>query len=135
MLSKANIVLLDSILSNYRHIPGRIARRKLEIETEHDPTDINRQVTKTNQINRRTEWLVTQFDSDIRIKSLENQQKAVENTLSTLDDDLKDLFYLHWVRGLSEDEIADLQGISKKSLNKKIVRILEIFAFEMGITS
>lgn len=135
MLSKANIVLLDSILSNYRHIPGRIARRKLEIETEHAPSDINRQVAKINQINRRTEWLVTQFDSDIRIKSLENQQKAVENTLSTLDDDLKDLFYLHWVRGLSEDEIADLQGISKKNLNKKIVRILEIFAFEMGITS
>lgn len=76
MLSKANIVLLDSILSNYRHIPGRIARRKLEIETEHAPTDINRQVTKTNQINRRTEWLVTQFSSDIRIKIIREPTKG-----------------------------------------------------------
>lgn len=135
MLSKANIVLLDSILSNYRHIPGRIARRKLEIETEHAPNDINRHIPKTNQVNKRTEWLVMQFDSDTRIKSLENQQKAVESTLSTLDDNLKDLFYLHWIKELSEDEIADLQGISKKNLNKKITRILEIFAFEMGIIS
>ncbi|ATZ04682.1 phage transcriptional regulator, RinA family [Streptococcus suis R61] len=58
---------LDGVLMTYRHLPSRIARRKLEIETEHS-TDINIGASKTNRVIKRTEWLVERFDSDIKRK-------------------------------------------------------------------
>lgn len=67
VLSNNQYKFLDGVLMNYRHLPSRIARRKLEIETEHS-TDINIGASKTNRVIKRTEWLVERFDSDIKRK-------------------------------------------------------------------
>ena len=58
---------LDIVLSKYKYLPSKMARRKLEIETEHS-TDINVGASKTNQVTKRTEWLVERFDSDVKRK-------------------------------------------------------------------
>lgn len=63
-LSNNQYKILDNVLMTYRHLPSRIARRKLEIETEHS-ADINIGASKTNRVNKRTEWLVERFDSDM----------------------------------------------------------------------
>lgn len=66
-LSNNQYKFLDGVLMNYRHLPSRIARRKLEIETEHS-TDINIGASKTKRVIKRTEWLVERFDSDIKLE-------------------------------------------------------------------
>ena len=58
---------LDVVLSKYKYLPSRISRRKLEIETKHS-TDINVGTGKTNQVTKRTEWLIERFDSDVKRK-------------------------------------------------------------------
>lgn len=66
---------LDIVLSKYRHLPSRIARRKLEIETFH-ATDVNIGGGKTNQVTKRTEWLVERFDSDVKLKRVRVSTKS-----------------------------------------------------------
>ena len=63
----------------YRHLPSRIARRKLEIETFHT-TDVNIGGGKTNQVTKRTEWLIERFDSDVKrmpTKSRRSHDRAI----------------------------------------------------------
>ncbi len=97
---------------NYRHLPSRIVRRKLEIETEHS-TDINIGASKTQRVIKRTEWLVERFDSDINLKGLECQQRAVDSTTELLDDSMKRVFELRWIYGRTPEEIAELTGITE----------------------
>ena len=104
---------LDIVLSKYRHLPSRIARRKLEIETFH-ATDVNIGGGKTNQVTKRTEWLVERFDSDVKLKGLECQQRAVEATIEILDDTMKRIFELRWIDGYTPEEIAAI--LSKQAL-------------------
>ena len=124
---------LDSVLMKYRHLPSRIARRKLEIETEHS-TDINVGASKTNQITKRTEWLVERFDSDVKLKGLECQQRAVEATLEVLDETMTRVFELRWIYEHTPEEIAELTNSTVKNTQKKLERIMEIFADYRGWT-
>ena len=124
---------LDSVLMKYRHLPSRIARRKLEIETFH-ATDVNIGGGKTNQVTKRTEWLVERFDSDVKLKGLECQQRAVEATIELLDDTMKRLFELRWIDGYTPEEIAELTNSTVKNTQKKLERIMEIFADYWGWT-
>ncbi|HEM2547968.1 TPA: sigma-70 family RNA polymerase sigma factor [Streptococcus suis] len=117
----------------YRHLPSRIARRKLEIETGHS-TDINIGASKTKRVIKRTEWLVERFDSDIKLKGLECQQRAVESTIELLDDTMKLVFELRWIHERTPEEIAELTGTSLKSTQKRLERIIEIFADHWGWT-
>ena len=124
---------LDIVLSKYRHLPSRIARRKLEIETEHS-TDINVGASKTNQVTKRTEWLVERFDSDVKLKGLECQQRAVEATIELLDDTMKRVFELRWIYEHTPEEIAELTNSTVKNTQKRLERIMEIFADYWGWT-
>ncbi len=132
-LSNNQYKFLDNVLMNYRHLPSRIARRKLEIETEHS-TDINIGASKTNRVNKRTEWLVERFDSDIKLKGLECQLNAIESTIELLDDTMKLVFELRWIYGRTSEEIAELTGSSEKMTQKRLERIIEIFADYWGWT-
>lgn len=133
VLSNNQYKFLDNVLMRYRHLPSRIARRKLEIETEHS-TDINVGASKTNRVNKRTEWLVEHFDSDIKLKGLECQQRAVEATLEVLDETLTRVFELRWIHEHTPEEIAELTGASEKTIRKRLERITEIFADYWGWT-
>lgn len=133
VLSNNQYKFLDGVLMNYRHLPSRIARRKLEIETEHS-TDINIGASKTNRVNKRTEWLVERFDSDIKLKGLECQLNAIESTIELLDDTMKLVFELRWIHERTPEEIAELTGTSLKSTQKRLERITEIFADYWGWT-
>ena len=124
---------LDIVLSKYRHLPSRIARRKLEIETFH-ATDVNIGGGKTNQVTKRTEWLIERFDSDVKLKGLECQQRAVEATIELLDDTMKRVFELRWIYENTPEEIAELTGASEKLTRKRLERIMEIFADYWGWT-
>ncbi|HEL1829411.1 TPA: transcriptional regulator [Streptococcus suis] len=125
--------ILDNVLMTYRHLPSRIARRKLEIETEHS-ADINIGASKTNRVIKRTEWLVERFDSDIKLKGLECQLNAIESTIELLDDTMKRVFESRWIYERTPEEIAELTGISLKSTQKRLERIIEIFADYWGWT-
>lgn len=133
VLSNNQYKFLDGVLMNYRHLPSRIARRKLEIETEHS-TDINIGASKTNQVIKRTEWLVERFDSDIKLKGLECQLNAIESTIELLDDTMKLVFELRWIHERTPEEIAELTGSSEKMTQKRLERIIEIFADYWGWT-
>ncbi|MFH0357398.1 transcriptional regulator [Streptococcus sp. A27] len=133
VLSNNQYKFLDGVLMNYRHLPSRIARRKLEIETEHS-TDINIGASKTNRVIKRTEWLVERFDSDIKLKGLECQLNAVEATIELLDDTMTLVFELRWIHERTPEEIAKLTGTSLKSTQKRLERITEIFADYWGWT-
>ncbi len=124
---------LDSVLMKYRHLPSRIARRKLEIETFH-ATDANIGGGKTNRVNKRTEWLIERFDSDVKLKGLECQQRAVEATIELLDDTMKRVFELRWIDGYTPEEIAELTNSTVKNTQKRLERIMEIFADYWGWT-
>ena len=124
---------LDIVLSKHRHLPSRIARRKLEIETFH-ATDVNIGGGKTNQVTKRTEWLIERFDSDVKLKGLECQQRAVEATIELLDDTMKQVFELRWIDGYTPEEIAELTNSSVKNTQKRLERIMEIFADYWGWT-
>ena len=133
VLSNNLYKFLDIVLMKYRHLPSRIARRKLEIETEHS-TDINVGASKTNQVTKRTEWLVERFDSDVKLKGLECQQRAVEATIELLDDTMKRVFELRWIDGYTPEEIAELTNSTVKNTQKRLERIMEIFADYWGWT-
>lgn len=132
-LSNNQCKFLDNVLMKYRHLPSRIARRKLEIETEHS-TDINIGASKTNRVNKRTEWLVERFDSDIKLKGLECQLNAMESTIELLDDTMKLVFELRWIHERTPEEIAELTRTSEKMTQKRLERIIEIFADYWGWT-
>ena len=131
VLSNNLYKFLDSVLMKYRHLPSRIARRKLEIETFH-ATDVNIGGGKTNQVTKRTEWLIERFDSDIKLKGLECQQRAVEATIELLDDTMKRVFELRWIDGYTPEEIAELTNSTVKNTQKRLERIMEIFADYWG---
>ena len=133
VLSNNLYKFLDIVLMKYRHLPSRIARRKLEIETEHS-TDINVGASKTNQVTKRTEWLVERFDSDVKLKGLECQQRAVEATIELLDDTMKRVFELRWIYEHTPEEIAELTNSTVKNTQKRLERIMEIFADYWGWT-
>ena len=133
VLSNNLYKFLDIVLMKYRHLPSRIARRKLEIETEHS-TDINVGASKTNQVTKRTEWLVERFDSDVKLKGLECQRRAVEATVELLEDTMKRVFELRWIDGYTPEEIAELTNNTVKNTQKKLERIMEIFADYRGWT-
>lgn len=133
VLSNNQYKFLDGVLMNYRHLPSSIARRKLEIETEHS-TDINIGASKTKRVNKRTEWLVERFDSDIKLKGLECRLNAVEATIELLDDTMTRVFELRWIHERTPEEIAELTGTSLKSTQKRLERITEIFADYWGWT-
>ena len=133
VLSNNLYKFLDIVLMKYRHLPSRIARRKLEIETEHS-TDINVGASKTNQVTKRTEWLVERFDSDVKLKGLECQQRAVEATLDVLDETMTRVFELRWIDGYTAEEIAELTNSTVKNTQKRLERIMEIFADYWGWT-
>lgn len=133
VLSNIQYKFLDNVLMTYRHLPSRIARRKLEIETEHS-TDINIGASKTNRVIKRTEWLVERFDSDIKLKGLECQLNAVEATIELLDDTMTLVFELRWIHERTPEEIAELTGASLRSTQKRLERIIEIFADYWGWT-
>ena len=124
---------LDIALSKYKYLPSRIARRKLEIETFH-ATDVNIGGGKTNQVTKRTEWLVERFDSDVKLKGLECQQRAVEATIELLEDTMKQVFELRWIDGYTPEEIAELTNSTVKNTQKRLERIMEIFADYWGWT-
>ena len=124
---------LDIVLSKYKYLPSRIARRKLEIETFH-ATDVNIGGGKTNQVTKRTEWLVERFDSDVKLKGLECQQRAVEATIELLDDTMKRVFELRWIYEHTPEEIAELTNSTVKNTQKRLERIMEIFADYWGWT-
>ena len=133
VLSNNLYKFLDSVLMKYRHLPSRIARRKLEIETEHS-TDINAGASKTNRVTKRTEWLIERFDSDVKLKGLECQQRAVEATLEVLDDTMTRVFELRWIDEHTPEEIAELTNSTVKNTQKRLERIMEIFADYWGWT-
>ena len=133
VLSNNLYKFLDIVLMKYRHLPSRIARRKLEIETEHS-TDINVGASKTNQVTKRTEWLVERFDSDVKLKGLECQQRAVEATLDVLDETMTRVFELRWIDEHTPEEIAELTNSTVKNTQKRLERIMEIFADYWGWT-
>ena len=124
---------LDIVLMKYRHLPSRIARRKLEIETFHT-TDVNIGGGKNNQVTKRTEWLVERFDSDVKLKGLECQQRAVEATLEVLDETMTRVFELRWIYEHTPEEIAELTNSTVKNTQKRLERIMEIFADYWGWT-
>lgn len=133
VLSNNQYKFLDSVLMKYRHLPSRIARRKLEIETEHS-TNINVGASKANRVNKCAEWLLERFDSDIKPKGLECQLNAVEATIELLDDTMKRVLGLHWIYEHTPEEIAELTGTSWKMTRKRLERIIEIFADYWGWT-
>ena len=133
VLSNNLYKFLDSVLMKYRHLPSRIARRKLEIETFH-ATDVNIGGGKTNQVTKRTEWLIERFDSDVKLKGLECQQRAVEATIELLDDTMTRVFELRWIDGYTPEEIAELTNSTGKNTQKRLERIMEIFADYWGWT-
>ena len=124
---------LDIVLSKYKYLPSKMARRKLEIETFHT-TDANIGGGKSNIVTKRTEWLIERFDSDIKLKGLECQQRAVEATIELLDDTMKRVFELRWIDGYTPEEIAELTNNTVKNTQKKLERIMEIFADYRGWT-
>ena len=133
VLSNNLYKFLDIVLMKYRHLPSRIARRKLEIETFH-ATDVNIGGGKTNQVTKRTEWLVERFDSDVKLKGLECQQRAVEATIEVLDETMTRVFELRWIDGYTPEEIAELTNSTVKNTQKRLERIMEIFADYWGWT-
>ncbi|MDQ8765922.1 sigma factor-like helix-turn-helix DNA-binding protein [Streptococcus ruminantium] len=133
VLSNNQYKYLDNVLMKYRHLPSRIARRKLEIETEHN-ADINIGASKTNRVNKRTEWLIERFDSDIKLKGLECQLNAVKATMEVLDEAMSRVFELRWIHERTPEEIAELTGASEKTTRKRLERIVEIFADYWGWT-
>ncbi len=122
---------LDIVLSKYKYLPSKMARRKLEIETFHT-TDANIGGGKSNIVTKRTEWLIERFDSDIKLKGLECQQRAVEATIELLDDTMKRVFELRWIDGYTPEEIAELTNSTVKNTQKRLERIMEIFADYWG---
>ena len=124
---------LDIVLAKYKYLPSKIARRKLEIETFH-ATDVNIGGGKSNTVTKRTEWLVERFDSDVKLKGLECQQRAVEATIELLDDTMKRVFELRWIDGYTPEEIAELTNSTVKNTQKRLERIMEIFADYWGWT-
>ena len=128
-LSEVELRALDLKLFDYQQIDRKIAIRKLEIETETS-NDCNIGGGKANTIPRPVETLVVRWSSDVRIIGLEQFKNAVEATLDTLDDELKQVFYLRWDKGSVKtwEEIADMLHVSKKSIYRKRERILTIFA-------
>ncbi|HEM4823242.1 TPA: sigma-70 family RNA polymerase sigma factor, partial [Streptococcus suis] len=87
-----------------------------------------------NQVIKRTEWLVERFDSDIKLKGLECQLNAIESTIELLDDTMKLVFELRWIHERTPEEIAELTGSSEKMTQKRLERIIEIFADYWGWT-
>ncbi len=133
VLSNNLYKFLDIVLMKYRHLPSRIARRKLEIETFH-ATDVNIGGGKTNQVTKRTEWLIERFDSDVKLKGLECQLNAVEATIEVLDETMTRVFNLRWIDGYTPEEIAELTNSTVKNTQKRLERIMEIFADYWGWT-
>ena len=133
VLSNNLYKFLDIVLSKYKYLPSRIARRKLEIETFH-ATDVNIGGGKTNQVTKRTEWLVERFDSDVKLKGLECQLNAVEATIEVLDETMTRVFNLRWIDGYTPEEIAELTNSTVKNTQKRLERIMEIFADYWGWT-
>lgn len=122
---------LDQLLMAYRFIDNRIARRKLEIETKHH-TDINIGGGRSNRVNKRTEWLVGEFDTDTRIKSLEANKEAVNELLSVLNDELLTVFNQRWIGGKSWEEIQEQLNYSSLKLKRVKYSILNQLAFILG---
>ncbi|HEM3213163.1 hypothetical protein [Streptococcus suis] len=85
-------------------------------------------------MNKRTEWIIERFDSDIKLKGLECQQRAVEATLEVLDETMTRVFELRWIHEHTPEEIAELTGTGLKSTQKRLERITEIFADYWGWT-
>ena len=133
VLSNNLYKFLDIVLSKYKYLPSKMARRKLEIETFHT-TDANIGGGKSNIVVKRTEWLIERFDSDIKLKGLECQQRAVEATIELLDDTMKRVFELRWIDGYMPEEIAELTNSTVKNTQKRLERIMEIFADYWGWT-
>ncbi|HFI0159335.1 TPA: transcriptional regulator [Streptococcus suis] len=135
-LSNTQYKFLDGVLMNYRHLPSRMARRKLEIETEHS-TDINIGASKTNRVIKRTEWLVERFDSDIKLKGLENLKNAIQELEKLLEDknysDLLVIYRLRYKEKLMWEEIEDRLTLSRKTVYRRRESILKLFGEFVGV--
>ena len=128
-LSNSQLKALDELLFDYVSIDHKIAVRKLEIS---DVPNIDENVGggRTNIVSKPTENLVAKWDSDQRLNSLYAQKHAVESTLSTLDEDMTQIFWLRWSRGSVNtwEEIADKMAYDRSTIYRRRQRILEIFA-------
>ena len=134
-LSNSQLKALDELLFDYVSIDHKIAVRKLEIS---DVPNIDENVGggRTNIVSKPTENLVAKWDSDQRLNSLYAQKHAVESTLSTLDEDMTQIFWLRWSRGSVNtwDAIAGKMHMSIKTIYRKRQCILEIFADFYGFS-
>ncbi|HEM4771088.1 TPA: sigma-70 family RNA polymerase sigma factor [Streptococcus suis] len=57
---------------------------------------------------------------------------AIESTIELLDDTMERVFELRWIHGRTPEEIAELTGTGLKSTQKRLERIIEIFADYWG---
>lgn len=131
MLNKAMLSCLDGWLNQYRYIDHKIAKRKLELETDNPKDSIR--TSKSYHVNKPVEAVIMRWDSDLRLNSLVVYKRAVEATLDVLDDELKAIFIRKWIEGQMVEEIALSMGIKPTRLKAKIERILLIFADFIGV--
>ena len=128
-LTNAQKEALDQLLSNAWRFKRDIEIRKAELnDIPNDDQNIGG--GKSNIPSKTTEDIIARWDSDERLKSLEAKQEALEKTLSILDKELTNIFWLRWSRGSlhSWEAIAAKYGYSRSAIYNKRERILEIFA-------
>lgn len=125
---------LDSWLFSYRDVDRQIATRKLEIQ-DIPNNDENIGGGRSSDVGNPTERIVLLYSKDVRLQALYNFKKAVDETKSSLDDELSKMFDLRWGLGSCNtwEEIAHKVGYNKKYIYRKRNHILKIFAEKIGV--
>lgn len=131
-LQTTQLKALDEWLFDYKKINLMIAARKLELETVSN-NDINKHYSKGNHVSKHTETVAIRWADDCRIQSLTAFQNAVNKTLSTFDEEMKEVFNKRWRHGLTWEEIAEEMNIKIRSMYRKRQALLERFAYYFGL--
>ncbi|HDR6755634.1 TPA: DUF722 domain-containing protein [Bacillus cereus] len=131
-LTRRKFEMLDSELLSFRDIDKKIAKRKREVEQLLNFDKPERIGSKSNVISSPVERIVTAWDEDTALMSLNAYKFAVNVLMTYLDSKNRAIFDLRYheefSRGYTWEEIAELVGLSEKMVKQKAEVILRLFS-------
>lgn len=123
---------LEEWLDDYTIIDQKINKRKQELQYHDKMNDINSYL-RTDKIKKPTEDLIALWDCDVRLNSLYIVKYAMDETLTILDNQLREIFLRRWQHKQSWEEISHDMKIKPKNLEAKRKHILELFGQKRGM--
>ena len=132
-LSQATLSSLDEELFDYNSIAKKIAKRKLELDTQQE-YDSNIGGGRANRISDVVSGTVIRYDKDKRIKRLEQLRSDIEECYRQLGEEEKFIFEKRWLLDEVNEwpYIAELTHCSNKTIYRKREAILIKYARAKG---